>query len=490
MDAAKKTNETNEAVISASGPRDWLQHLEKSKHTANTHTYVASTRICEAGKKKLLLALDREDKSQLQMRWRKRHLKESARAAAMAMSTFKGELPIVPKPKTTATKAISNGLIESSFNAEYYTSRTGDWTHIKVEAVVRIFKVKGNDSDGPAECCEPALFKYRPQLEPKLGGFNSQSELAKSKVYDEFVHMVETQSITSEFRSVLLDMLKSTEKTKWLFEWIAGQVLRNWVRRDTLEWNSSRKTPRLPSETMEETRQDVDHRQGVDSNQTAYNCARRGKNGLGIPDLINSEGGDDQEGKPGSQYDPDAGRCPNFWSTFKKFFDEDFFRNDSTVFREEILDEKFAKLFLQSCESTPNLRFPAPTTLDRLARYGDAYVQHFNASRFEGNPWVSARAAQSILNNAIVCITGREPKRSSAEPDDDDDALDTTSIGSTHSCNYCAPVLTKTSYCDDSVPVIPGNACSTRSHAYDIVGPSGINRLTPTASISLGVYEE
>ncbi|EGX47323.1 hypothetical protein AOL_s00088g38 [Orbilia oligospora ATCC 24927] len=76
--------------------------------------------------------------------------------------------PYIPKPKTLK-HSLSQPVIQEAFEVDYYLSRTGNWKHIKMSAVVKIFRV-------------------------------------------------------------LFDMLESASEDKWLFVWLGGLVMRSWEK--------------------------------------------------------------------------------------------------------------------------------------------------------------------------------------------------------------------------------------------------------------------
>ncbi|KAK6507809.1 hypothetical protein TWF481_006231 [Arthrobotrys musiformis] len=130
--------------------------------------------------------------------------------------------PPIHKPKTSKHN-LTNGILQESFKVEYYLSKTGNWEHIKMAAVVQIFKT----------CCDSPLKKHSPELEPAIKGFKHQSERLKDKIYEGFIENLRAINLKSEdFREVLFDILESTSEERWFFVWIVGQTLRAWQKKE------------------------------------------------------------------------------------------------------------------------------------------------------------------------------------------------------------------------------------------------------------------
>ncbi|KAF3107575.1 hypothetical protein TWF102_006957 [Orbilia oligospora] len=136
--------------------------------------------------------------------------------------------PPIPKPKTSKHN-LTNRLLQESFEVDYYLLRTGNWEHIKMAAVVQIFKT----------CCSGPLREHSSEMEPAIKGFKHQSERLKDKIYEGFIENLKIINLGEDYREVLFDILESTSKERWFFVWIVGQILRAWQKK---EESASRKS--------------------------------------------------------------------------------------------------------------------------------------------------------------------------------------------------------------------------------------------------------
>ncbi|KAK6330045.1 hypothetical protein TWF718_003473 [Orbilia javanica] len=122
--------------------------------------------------------------------------------------------PYIPKPRT---HNITNKVLQEAFSVQFYNSCTMDWQDIKMSAVVKVFKV------GP-------LLEHSSEFEPAVKGFNHQSLVVKQKIYDKFVANILTVDVSHEVRNILFAMLESASEDRWLFVWLAGQIIRSWPK--------------------------------------------------------------------------------------------------------------------------------------------------------------------------------------------------------------------------------------------------------------------
>ncbi|KAK6518286.1 hypothetical protein TWF506_005446 [Arthrobotrys conoides] len=127
--------------------------------------------------------------------------------------------PRIPKPKTLK-HGLSQSVVQEAFEVDYYLSKTDNWKHFKIAAVVKVLR----------SCCEGPILEHKSEFEPIVIGFKHQSEHLKNKVYDKFINNIYSGNISPKLRELLFDMLESTSEDRWLFIWLAGLMMRGWRR--------------------------------------------------------------------------------------------------------------------------------------------------------------------------------------------------------------------------------------------------------------------